>query len=107
MLPTSVKENGTRFSTPQVAASLAHRELGPELIARSEPWLDFVEDAIKKASGDSPLLQLLPPRELAYAVICFYLGVNVMTQLDKDNTRINELFELANRLGPLAAPMLR
>jgi AcrR family transcriptional regulator len=90
-----------------VAASLAHRELGPELIARSEPWLDFVEDAIRKAAGDSPLLQLLPPRELAYAVICFYLGVNVMTQLDKDNTRINELFELANRLAPLAAPMLR
>jgi AcrR family transcriptional regulator len=89
-----------------VAASLAHRELGPELIARSEPWLDFVEDAIRKAAGDSPLLQLLPPRELAYAVICFYLGVNVMTQLDRDNARINELFELANRLAPLAAPML-
>ena len=41
------------------------------------------------------------------SVICFYLGVNVMTQLDKDNTRINELVELANRLAPLAAPMLR
>jgi AcrR family transcriptional regulator len=89
-----------------VAASLAHRELGPELIARSGPWLDFVEDAIRKAAGDSPLLQLLPPRELAYAVICFYLGVNVMTQLDRDNARINELFELANRLAPLVAPML-
>jgi hypothetical protein len=54
----------------------------------TEPWLDFVEDAIRKAAGNSPVLQLLPPRELAYAVICFYFGVNVMAQLDKDNTRI-------------------
>ena len=90
-----------------VAASLAHRELGPELVARSEPWLDFVEGAIRKAAGDSPLLQLFPPREIAYAVICFYLGVNLMTQLDIDNSRVEALFELANRLAPVVSPMLQ
>ena len=90
-----------------VAASLAHRELGPELVARAEPWLDFVEGAIRKAAGDSPLLQLLPPREIAYAVICFYLGVNLMTQLDTDNERVEALFELGTRLAPVVAPMLQ
>ena len=89
-----------------VAASLAHRELGPELVARAEPWLDFVEGAIRKAAGDSPLLQVLPPRDIAYAVICFYLGVNLMTQLDTDNSRVEGLFELANRLAPIVSPML-
>lgn len=89
-----------------VGASLAHPELGPELIARSEPWLDFVEGAIRKAAGDSPLLQLLPSREIAYAVICFYLGVNLMTQLDEDTSRVESLFELAERLAPVASPML-
>lgn len=89
-----------------VAASLAHRELGPELVARAEPWLDFVEGAIKKAAGASPLLQVLPPRDIAYAVICFYLGVNLMTQLDTDNKRVEALFELANSLAPMIAPML-
>lgn len=88
-----------------VAASLAHPELGPELIARSEPWLDFVEGAIRKAAGDSPLLQLLPPREIAYAVICFYLGVNLMTQLDEDTSRVESLFERAERLAPVLSPM--
>ena len=90
-----------------VAASLAHRELGPELVARAEPWIDFVEGAIRKAAGDSPLLQLFPPREIAYAVICFYLGVNLMTQLDADNSRVESLFELANRLAPVVAPMVQ
>ena len=88
-----------------VAASLAHRELGPELIARSEPWLDFVEGAIRKAAGDSPLLQILPPREIAYGILCFYLGVNLMTQLDADTSRVESLFELANRFAPVISPM--
>jgi AcrR family transcriptional regulator len=92
--------------TEMVAASLAHRELGPELVARAEPWLDFVEGAIRKAGGDSPLLQLLPAREIAYGILCFYLGVNLMTQLEPDSARVEELFELANRLAPLAAPII-
>jgi len=88
-----------------VAASLTHRELGPELVARAEPWLDFVEGAVRKAAGDSPLLQVLPPRELAYGILCFYLGVNLMTQLDPGSKRVEGLFDLANRFAPLVAPM--
>ncbi len=90
-----------------VAASLSHRDLGPELIARAEPWLDFIEGAIKKAGGDSPLLQFLPPREIAYGILCFYLGVNLMTQLDPDTSRVDALFDLANRFAPVIGPMLR
>jgi len=88
-----------------VAASLAHRELGPELIARAEPWLDFVEGAIRKAAGGSPLLQILPPREIAYGILCFYLGVNLMTQLDPNTTRVDGLFALANQFAPVLSPM--
>jgi len=91
--------------TEMVAASLAHRELGPELIARSEPWLDFVEGAIKQAAGASPLLQILPPREIAYGILCFYLGVNLMTQLDSDTSRVEALFELANQFAPVISPI--
>ena len=87
--------------TELIAASLAHRELGPELIARADPWLDFVEGAIKKAAGDSPLFQMLPPREIAYGILCFYLGVNLMTQLDPDSTRVEGLFDVANGLTPM------
>ena len=90
-----------------VAASLAHPELGPELIARSEPWLDFVEDAIHKVAGNSPLLDLLPPRDIAYGIICFYLGVNLMTHLDRDNTRIEAVFGIADRIAPLVGPLLQ
>jgi AcrR family transcriptional regulator len=92
--------------TEMVAASLAHKELAPELIARSEPWLDFVEGAIRKVAGDNPLLQLLPPRQIAYSIICFYLGVNLMTHLDDDNSKVEALFDLAGGLAPIVSPML-
>lgn len=91
--------------TEMVAASLAHRELAPELIARSEPWVDFVESAVRKVAGESPVLQLLPARDLAYALICFYLGVNVMTHLDEDDARVEALFDMSQRFAPLIAPV--
>lgn len=93
--------------TEMVAASLAHGELAPELIVRSEPWLDFVEGAIRKAAGDTPLFQLLPAREIAYAILCFYLGVNLMTQLNEDTSRVESLFEFAGRLAPMVNPLLQ
>jgi AcrR family transcriptional regulator len=92
--------------TEMVAASLAHKELAPELISRSEPWLDFVESAIRKVGGSNPLLQLLPPRQIAYSIICFYLGVNLMTHLDEDNSKVEALFDLAGGLAPILSPML-
>ena len=92
--------------TEMVAASLAHRELGPELVARAEPWLDFVEGAIRKGLGDNPVLQLIPPREIAYSVLCFYLGVNVMTQLEPESKRVDGLFDLANQFAPVVGPLL-
>jgi AcrR family transcriptional regulator len=89
--------------TEMVAASLAHPELGPELVARAEPWLDFVEGAIRKGVGESPLLQLVPARDIAYAILCFYLGVNLMTQLEPDTGRVERLFDVAGGLAPLAS----
>ena len=92
--------------TEMVGASLAHPELAPELVARVEPWIEFVERAIQTAAGDNPLLQLVPRRDLAYAVVCLYLGVNVMTHLH-DDVRVEELFDLAGTLAPLVAPLVQ
>ena len=90
-----------------VGASLEHPELRPEIVARAEPWLDFVQEMLDKVLEGSPLAPVLPTRDLAYALVSFYLGVNLMTHLDTDNTRTEALFELATRLAPLAASMLQ
>jgi AcrR family transcriptional regulator len=92
--------------TEMVAASLAHSELRPELVDRSGPWLDFVEGAIEKAAADTPLLQVLPAREIAYAILCFYLGVNLMTQLEPDDARLERLFDVVSGVAPVVTSLL-
>ena len=44
----------------------------------------------------------MPLRDLAYAAITFYLGINLFTHLDADRTRTEALFGLAARIAPRA-----
>jgi AcrR family transcriptional regulator len=89
-----------------IAGSLSHPKLRPEVLARMEPWIDFCEEAITRVLQGSQLSELLPPRDLAYAVASFYLGVNLLTHLDDDRSRVESLFALAHRLAPVASPLL-
>jgi AcrR family transcriptional regulator len=91
----------TLFSE-MVGASIARPELRAEITARAEPWIELMEQALDRVIGGSPLAKLLPPRDLAYAAITFYLGVNLFTHLDADRTRTEALFNLAGRVAPRA-----
>ncbi|MCW2881237.1 MAG: transcriptional regulator, TetR family [Sphaerisporangium sp.] len=85
-----------------VGASIARPELREEIVKRAEPWIDFIEQTLDRVIGGSPLAKLLPPRDLAYASITFYLGVNLFTHLDADRSRTEALFALAERVAPRA-----
>jgi len=84
-----------------VAGSAAHTELKPALVARMEPWFELCEEAIEKGFRWLGLPELVPRRELAYAFVTFYLGVNLMTQLDEDRARTDALFQRLEALAPL------
>src|SRR5215203_3265291 len=88
-----------------VAGSAAHTELKPALVARMEPWLELCEEAIEKGFRWLGLPELVPRRELAYAFVTFYLGVNLMTQLDEDRARTDALFERLESVAPLLASL--
>jgi AcrR family transcriptional regulator len=85
-----------------VGASIARPELRAEIVRRTDPWIDFVEQALVRVIGGSPLAKLLPPRELAYASVTFYLGANLFSHLDADNSRTEAMFALAERVAPRA-----
>jgi AcrR family transcriptional regulator len=89
-----------------VGASLSHPELAPEIVARAEPWLEFVEETIGRVLKGSAFEEILPTRDLAFALVAFYMGVNLLTHLDEDHERIDSLFALAQSLAPLFSPML-
>jgi AcrR family transcriptional regulator len=88
-----------------VAGSLARPELAKGMVERIEPWVQFCEHAIRKVVAGSPLEAALPVRELAYGMVSFYLGANLLTHLDSE-TQIDALFERIEALTPAVAAML-
>src|SRR5688500_13077668 len=64
-----------------VAGSLARPELAKGVLERMEPWVDFCEEAIRKVVAGSPLEEVIPVRELAYGLVSYYLGANLVTHL--------------------------
>jgi AcrR family transcriptional regulator len=88
-----------------VAGSLARPDLGPEVVARMEPWIQFAEGVITDLLSDSAFEGSVDPRTLAFAVVALYLGVDLLSHLDQDKSRAEALFQMAGTFGPLLAPM--
>lgn len=89
-----------------IAGSLGHPELGAAIYERVEPWIDFAEDVIKRVVSGTGLEQLLPSRDLAFAIVAFYLGMEQLSQLNGGTNRAAPLFEAAARFAPVFAPLL-
>jgi AcrR family transcriptional regulator len=88
-----------------VAGSLARPELAPEIARRMEPWLAFAEEALAKVTKGTVLDAALPLADLAYAAVTYYLGVNLLANLDPERSRAE--FERAVELAGLAGRLLR
>ena len=85
-----------------IAGSVARPELAPELVARLEPWLALCEQALAKGFGRLGVPPPAPLPDLAYAVVTFYLGVNLLTHLD-ESRRIDAIFGRLEELAPVLA----
>ena len=89
-----------------VAGSLSRPDLGPEVVARMEPWIDFAEGVIAGLVEGSMFDGMIEPRTLAFAVVALYLGVDLLSHLDQDNSRAEALFKAVGAMGPMMSPIL-
>jgi AcrR family transcriptional regulator len=86
-----------------IGASLAYPELRPEIAARVQPWVRFAEDVIARALAGGPLAELIPGNDAAFATVALYLGMQMLTHLNGDNTATDSLFATGERVAPLLA----
>jgi AcrR family transcriptional regulator len=84
-----------------IAGSSSTPGLGAEVSARLEPWFGFAEDATLRALRGSPLADLVPTRDVAFAVVALYLGIEFLAHLDGDRSQAESLFSTAKRLSDL------
>ena len=84
-----------------IAGSLDRPDLGPQIVERMEPWIDLTEDAVKRAMSPMGITELIPPRTIAFAIVAFYLGVDLLSHLEHDDSKVEALFDSARQLSTL------
>jgi AcrR family transcriptional regulator len=81
--------------TELIAGASADPELGPEIVSRITPWIDFAREQIDRVVSGSPLSQLVPADDAAYAIVAQFLGLEMLSHLDGSTARPERLFQLA------------
>lgn len=89
-----------------VAGAASDPELGRAVVARIRPWLELVDDKARSLIAGSLFEGLIPTGDIAFAIVALYLGVDMLSHLDRDGTRAESLLELCVRLAPLAQALL-
>jgi hypothetical protein len=84
-----------------MAASSTFPELKAAIVARIEPWVRLTEQVVGRHLEASPFAQLLPPRDVAYAIVALYLGLEMLANLDDDRERAVALFATGERSAAL------
>jgi AcrR family transcriptional regulator len=101
-----VERGYTTVLNEMLAAAASDSDLGSEVMARVEPWIRLVEQRARDLLDGSVLSELVSPRDLAFGLVALYLGVDMLSQLDGDQTRAEGLFDLGVRLAAIAGGML-
>jgi AcrR family transcriptional regulator len=84
-----------------IAGSLSHSRLREAVVDRMQPWIKFTEDAITSVLRGTFIDSLVSSRDLAYAVVALYLGIDLLTHLDPERAGAEPLFTAANQIAPL------
>ena len=90
-----------RVVAQMVAGSVNRPELARAVLARMEPWIAFAEETLARVLPEG-----LPVPELAYAIVTFYLGANLLTNLDPRSAGAAVLADRLEALQPLLAAVL-
>jgi AcrR family transcriptional regulator len=89
-----------------VSGGVSDASLGAEVAARIEPWIDLVEGKLEQLLRGTPAQALASPRDVAFAIVAMYFGVDMLSHLQGDRSRVESLLDLATRLSALAEAFL-
>lgn len=80
-----------------VAAGMTDEVLGPQVAERLEPWTALVETKLDTLLAGLPMGMLAPTRDIAFALIALYLGVDMLSHLQRSQDRAEGLLDAATR----------
>lgn len=89
-----------------VAGWSTNSTVGQRILETLRPWDEMVEAALQRSLADTPFSQIVPTKDLAHGVAAMFLGIELMSRLDPDDTRTESLFASLSGAAQLATPIL-
>jgi AcrR family transcriptional regulator len=89
-----------------IAGASSSPELGPEIVARIEPWVEFAQEAVGRFLGGPTLEPLISAEDLGFAIVALYLGVELLAHLNGQLARAERLIDAGSRLALVVAGVL-
>ena len=85
-----------------IAGASSTPGLGVEVAARISPWKQFAEQIINSTLSGTALGELIPSGDLAHGAVALYLGLELLSHLEKNRDASQSLFDHAKRLTVIA-----
>lgn len=76
-------------------ASATSPRLREELLGHVESWSAFAAAAVQRLVDGTTLQNIVPSRELGMIAVAMFLGIQTLTHLDGDRSRVESLFSTA------------
>jgi AcrR family transcriptional regulator len=99
-----------RVLTEMISGAQSVPGLGERVAAVLSPWREFAVTAVQDVMAASPVGPVVPPEQVAHAVVAGILGLEMLASLDGDRgaalalfDRAREMGDLLDRLRPVAA----
>jgi AcrR family transcriptional regulator len=104
-------ESGAVTVVTQLMAAASAPEEASELLDRFDGWIRLVQEALHRAIGGTPLAEVTPPREGAYAIASMFLGIELLARLDPARSEAEDVFDMLDAIAKLVEevgiPLLR
>jgi AcrR family transcriptional regulator len=84
-----------------IAGSSSIPGFGSEVAARIEPWTDFTQQVVTRVIADSPFASMVDSAEIAFAIVAFYLGIELLTNLKREREPAEDMFATVGRVAGL------
>jgi AcrR family transcriptional regulator len=89
-----------------VAGGVSDAELGGEVVARLQPWIDMVARKLREVLAGSLFASMIPAGDVAFVIVALYLGVDMLSHLEGEHVRAESLLGLGERYAPLFGALL-
>lgn len=89
-----------------VAGWASNSDVGRKILETLRPWDEMVEAALQRSLAGTPFAQIVPTKDLAHAIAAMFLGIELMSRLDRDDARTESLFASLSGAANLAGPIL-